>query len=159
MGHRKRTPSVSSYLNGNAPSQKAKTAQQKVTVKSNFEEKEESFTQEMLLAKWEEFSTRYTSEPQIYSLFSQKPHLKDHWHIIVPLENSVQQSNLWEIKPALTGFLSRELNNTKIEIDSEITESDEKPLIYNDSEKFKVMAQKNPALLLLKQKFNLDFNS
>ncbi len=146
-------------MNGKIPSQQSNTIEQKAVITHNFEEKEESFTQEMLLSKWEEFSARYTDEPQIYSLFSQKPQLKDHWHIIIPLENSVQQSNLWEIKPALSGFLSRELNNTKIEIDSEITESDEKPLIYNDSEKFQVMAQKNPALLLLKQKFNLDFNS
>ncbi|MDP4204623.1 MAG: hypothetical protein Q8859_01350 [Bacteroidota bacterium] len=113
----------------------------------------------MLIAKWKEFAKRYASEPQIYSLFNKVPELRQQWLVIIPIENSVQQSNLWDIKPALTGFLHRELRNTKIEIESEIVESDEKPLIYNDSDKLKAMAEKNPDIMLLKQKFNLDFNS
>ncbi len=64
------------------------------------------------------------------------------------------------IKPKMLSYLSEKLNNPKLELLESLTgmEDIKKPTLLNDAERLKNMADKNPALLKLKTKFNLDFD-
>jgi len=62
------------------------------------------------------------------------------------------------IKPELVSFLRKELKNSKIQLNTIITEKVKGVVIYTDEEKYEELLKKNPSLALLKQKFNLDFS-
>lgn len=64
------------------------------------------------------------------------------------------------IKPKMISFLSDKLNNPKLELLESLIgmENIKKPTLLNDTERLKNMTDKNPALLKLKTKFNLDFD-
>ena len=62
------------------------------------------------------------------------------------------------IKPEIIGFLRRALNNSTIDVKVELTKATNDSRVLTDEQKMKAMMQKNPALSLFKNKFNLDFN-
>jgi len=76
----------------------------------------------------------------------------------VIVENKMQETTFREERPNLLNYLRTTLRNFNIEVSVRI---DEKAVIkrpYTASEKFQHMAAKNPALVDLKNKFNLDFD-
>jgi DNA polymerase III subunit gamma/tau len=76
----------------------------------------------------------------------------------VIVENKMQESTFREERPNLLNYLRTTLRNFNIEVSVRI---DEKAVVkrpYTASEKFQHMAAKNPALVDLKNKFNLDFD-
>ena len=80
----------------------------------------------------------------------------DSYEVIV--ENKVQENTFRDERPNLHNFLRSALKNFGIEVSVRV---DEKAVIkrpYTAIEKFQHMAQKNPALVDLKNKFNLDFD-
>lgn len=80
----------------------------------------------------------------------------NHYEVIV--ENKVQETNFRDERPNLLNFLRSNLKNFSIEVSARI---DEKAVVrkpYTAIEKFQYMASKNPALMDLKNKFNLDFD-
>jgi len=89
-----------------------------------------------------------TNPPTLIAPFS--------YEIIV--ENKVQETTFRDERPNLMNFLRSSLKNYAIEVSVRI---DEKAVVkrpYTASEKFQHMAAKNPALVDLKNKFNLDFD-
>ena len=93
----------------------------------------------------------------LYStLCFRKPVLKENALIEFTIDNKVQEETLENEKSELLGFLRKELNNYSTALKTVITtvESERKP--YTSGDKFKRMAEKNPALLKLKQQFDLD---
>jgi hypothetical protein len=59
------------------------------------------------------------------------------------------------VKPGLLSFLREVLNNSVIEIKENLAEIEnvEKPTLVSDNERLKNMTDKNPALLIIKNKF------
>ena len=62
------------------------------------------------------------------------------------------------LKPEIIGFLRRNLRNSTIDVNVVINRNVSKRKVLTDEQKMKTMMKKNPALMLLKNKFNLDFN-
>jgi hypothetical protein len=55
-------------------------------------------------------------------------------------------------------FLKKELNNKNVSLKIEIDDKPKgEPIVYTNEEKFKEMAQSNPAIIDLKDQLNLDF--
>jgi len=76
----------------------------------------------------------------------------------VIVENKMQETTFREERPNLLNHLRTSLRNFDIEVSVRI---DEKAVVkrpYTAAEKFQHMAAKNPALVDLKNKFNLDFD-
>jgi DNA polymerase-3 subunit gamma/tau len=74
------------------------------------------------------------------------------------VENKVQENLFRDERPNLLNFLRSTLKNFEIEVSARIDEIAVVKRPYTTSEKFQHMAAKNPALVDLKNKFNLDFD-
>jgi DNA polymerase-3 subunit gamma/tau len=74
------------------------------------------------------------------------------------VDNHVQVSDLTEDKGNLLDFLREELNNWRIQLKVVIDETETKDgdSLYDPSDKFAAMAEKNPLLTELKNRFDLD---
>lgn len=79
--------------------------------------------------------------------------------ICAQLSNESQKKELVEkVNPKLMKFLMENLNNYSIELKLEVLkETSTKNAIYTASDKFNYLADKNSALNIFKQSFNLDF--
>ena len=72
------------------------------------------------------------------------------------LDNQIQMDTLVQLKQELATFLRQILRNASIQITSEIVESTTERRPYTAQEKFEYLANKNPALLELRDKLGLE---
>jgi hypothetical protein len=119
----------------------------------------EHFTHEQLSEKWMQFIEGLNDRPNLKATLSSVPEIHEGFNLEIEIENSVQEDLINSIKPDLTAWLRKELKNSGIQVSTKITEKIRSKIIYTDSEKFDSLARKNPSLLLLQQKFNLDFGN
>lgn len=78
--------------------------------------------------------------------------------VLIKVENSVQLDQVRFVKPEIIGFLRRNLKNSTIDVKIEQNKAGGERKVFTDEQKLQAMMQKNPALQLLKNKFNLDFS-
>ena len=116
------------------------------------------FTQNDLTRCWDEFADKLKIEsPFLFStLKSSQPVLNPDWDIEFTLGNKVLEDELNLRKPEMLEFLRMRLNNYKIQIHTTITENLKNSKPNTDKEKFDLMAEKNPALLTLKDELDLE---
>jgi len=125
-------------------------------------ESEQSFSQEQLEEKWTAFAETVRAErPRMaIALRSRLPALKAGFQVEISLENTAQKEDfIASTKPYLQAFLRRELLNDLITI-SVLMEADPdegKRKMYSTEEKFQYLNSKNPAVMKLKQQFNMEF--
>ncbi len=151
-----RGPSIQDALNGNI------VREEKVTVQEQFSSysgktMNESFTMEQLHSKWLEYLQSVQHRHNLKAALSQVPDMKEDCLLEITVSNSVQQDMVKDMKPHIVSWLRSELKNSAIDLSIRIDDTKQEKIIYTDSEKFQEMARKNPALVLLRQKFNLDF--
>ena len=121
----------------------------------------DAYTPDEFSKCWSDFAAKLKTEGKKNALtifISNPPKLvaPESYEIIV--ENKVQETTFRDERPNLLNFLRGTLKNYGIEVSARI---DEKAVVkrpYTASEKFQHMAAKNPALVDLKNKFNLDFD-
>ena len=121
----------------------------------------EEFTPEQFSKCWSDYAAKLKADGKknLLTIFTSNPPKvvgKNNYEIIV--ENKVQENYFRDERPSLHNFLRTSLRNFDIEISVRI---DEKAVVkrpYTAAEKFQHMAQKNPTMLELKNKFNLDFD-
>ena len=121
----------------------------------------EEFTNEQFYKCWSDYAAKLKAEGKknLLTIFTSNPPT-----LIAPLsyevivENKVQENYFRDERPHLLNFLRSSLRNFNIEVSVRV---DEKAVVkrpYTSFEKFQHMAAKNPALVELKNKFNLDFD-
>ncbi len=77
--------------------------------------------------------------------------------VVFPLKNETQEVELLKEKGNLFGFLKKELRNARLQLEIEyIREENGPPRAYTSADKYKVLAEKNPALDKLRNMLNLD---
>lgn len=148
-------PSIKDALAGKLGEEKLSAKEQHEIYTRAGETKD--FTPEILKLKWEEFVSRLKDRPNLQSTLSRVPQLETNYQLFLEIDNSVQDDLINTIKPELVSWLRKELENSKIQLITRITETEKEKIIYSDSEKYMEMLKKNPKLELLKQKFKLDF--
>ena len=122
----------------------------------------EPFTLDQLRMNWRKFAFKMRDEGQD-TLFSaltgrdpvlQEDHLIKHF-----VDNDVQLRFLKSNETKLLGYLRKELKNwlIKLEIEEGSEENGAKKL-YSGKEKYEDMAERNPHLKTLRQKFKLDID-
>lgn len=73
------------------------------------------------------------------------------------LESQLEISILEKFEAELIRFFRKNLNNSLIQLEKEVSEQDESKQLYTSKEKFEYMARQNPALRALKDRLGLDF--
>jgi hypothetical protein len=151
------TPSIKDALAGKSNEQTITEAIGKVAFGDQIEQYE-TFSKEKFEAKWAEFLELISDRPNLYATLSSAPEIQDGNKLLLKVGNSVQEEEVRLIKPELVTFLRRELSNSAIELSTIIEKIESERTHFSDSEKMQLLVQKNPELLELKRKFNLDFN-
>jgi len=116
------------------------------------------FSQELLNLHWDEYAeTLKLDFPHLYSMLKKhRPVLMEEFRIDFSIENRLLEEELNEKKGELLGYLRKELNNSKITLQTRISEADKNSRPYTDKEKFEKMAEKNPSLRKLKEDLDLE---
>jgi DNA polymerase-3 subunit gamma/tau len=76
--------------------------------------------------------------------------------VTVALANTVEEPLLQSMMTDLVTYLRNRLSNPTIKVESVMKEVDVKKLAYTNKEKFDLLAEKNPMLKELKDRFGLD---
>lgn len=108
---------------------------------------------------WNEYIELVKSQQmqRIYSTLANKTIvLKENYTLELHLENEIQDSYFQESKGEILKFIREKLNNYSVQFEVKIIKNARQLEPYSPQEKFQYMAEKNPHLLLLKQKLDLD---
>jgi DNA polymerase-3 subunit gamma/tau len=107
---------------------------------------------------WKEFAEKIAQgQPNLMStLLSSKPYLGDGFEVKFEVKNSLQEKEIDLVKGEMALFLRERLNNRFIRIKIEINLDVENVRPYRPEEIFKHMAEKNPAIIKLRQRFGLE---
>jgi DNA polymerase-3 subunit gamma/tau len=121
----------------------------------------DDFTPDQFSKCWSDFAAMLKADGKknALTIFTTHPPQitgPDSYEVIV--ENKMQETTFREERPNLLNYLRTTLRNFNIEVSVRV---DEKAIVkrpYTAAEKFQHMAAKNPALVDLKNKFNLDLD-
>ena len=117
-----------------------------------------SFTQEKMLEKWNEFANNYKEQPRLHStLIEHLPTLEGETVLKMVMNNPLQETAINEMKSDILIYLRKELRNDKISLETEIQEVISIKSAFTPAEKFRLLSEMNPSLGQLRQIFDLDF--
>nr|WP_294941394.1 DNA polymerase III subunit gamma/tau [uncultured Mucilaginibacter sp.] len=125
-------------------------------------EDKEPFTYDEFLQLWTNHGAKLKAEGKsasLYNIFtSATPRVLSPGNFEVTVSNKVQEKDFRDERPNVLNFLRTTLRNFSIEVNAKVEESTVVRKPYTSLEKFQHMAAKNPQLIDLKNKFNLDFD-
>jgi len=123
---------------------------------------EQAFSQEDLNEKWEQYANEKENVGKhnlLSVLRDKKAILKENFNVCITLDNKVQEEVINDEKTKLLGYLKSQLENDNISLTVEVTALKEEEMkAYTAEDKFKKMVKKNPDLLNLKDKFDLEID-
>ena len=123
---------------------------------------EQAFTQEDLNEKWVQYANEKENVGKhnlLSVLRDKKAILKENFNLCITLDNKVQEEVLNDEKTKLLGYLKKHLENDNISLTVDVTPLKEEEMkAYTAEDKFKKMVKKNPDLLNLKDKFDLEID-
>jgi DNA polymerase-3 subunit gamma/tau len=122
----------------------------------------EAFTIDEFLQLWTNHGAKLKADGKpatLYTIFtSVTPIVLSPEAFEVPVANKVQEVAFRDERPYLLNFLRTTLKNFSIEVNAKVDEQTVARRPYTAMEKFQYLAAKNPQLIELKNKFNLDFD-
>jgi DNA polymerase-3 subunit gamma/tau len=121
----------------------------------------ESFKFEDFLKLWNAHAVTIKAEGKmsLFTIFiSEVPKQLSAELFEIVVENKVQENLFKTEKPNLLNFLRTSLKNFDVDVNPRIEEQVVVKRPYTSQEKFQHMAAKNPQLIELKKRFNLDFD-
>ncbi|RYY34574.1 MAG: DNA polymerase III subunit gamma/tau [Sphingobacteriaceae bacterium] len=116
----------------------------------------ESFTPEQFLNYWNQYAAKVKDKPTLSTIFLSKPVMMNPVLYEVVVETKVQEAALRDEKPNLMNFLRSSLKNFDLEIITRIEELNIKRKPYGAKEIFQHMAAKNPQVIDLRNRLNLE---
>jgi len=119
----------------------------------------EVFSQEKLDEEWRRFTRLHDKQPRIHTIYkNHPPQLTGGSSLLIKVRNKTQEYELNKERSSILSFLRRSLKNAKIDLSFEISQEEEtgERKAFTVADKYKVMSEKNPALLLMRKAFNLD---
>jgi DNA polymerase III subunit gamma/tau len=124
------------------------------------EQPKADFTKEQFDKIWMKFAEHYkTTNPDYYiTLTSHLPVLKEDCIFELTIDNKVQEKELADRKLDILSFLRKELNNFSIQMQTVVNKNPDTVKPFTPQEKFKKMAEKNPAIKKLKNEFDLEID-
>ncbi|GAB2694720.1 DNA polymerase III subunit gamma/tau [Mucilaginibacter koreensis] len=119
------------------------------------------FTPEQFMQRWNEYASQAKADGKatLHSIMTgHEPKMLKPYDFEVTLHNKSQELSLRDEKPDLLNFLRVQLKNFEINVIPHINEHAVAKRPYTSSERFQYLAAKNPGLIELKNKFNLEFD-
>ncbi len=116
------------------------------------------FTQEQLEQHWNDFVHKIDEKGQkilASNLNTDVPKLKDDHTICIELPNSTMKKEIERGNFELMNYLREKLNNHFIQLDISVNESSAKKFAFTPEEKYQKLREKNPAIDILIQEFDL----
>jgi len=156
--HEVATPSIRQALYKTPVSESAAKAETKPQPTSENTILNLDFDEEKLNRIWHQFAPRYREEVHLYNTLLNDLIKIDQHLVQINLENSVQVDQVKSLKPEIIGYLRRELNNSFIDLQIELVKNAFENKILTDDQKLQSMMNKNPSLMKLKGRLNLDFH-
>ncbi|WPU97669.1 DNA polymerase III subunit gamma/tau [Mucilaginibacter sp. cycad4] len=124
-------------------------------------EDKEDFTMDAFLQCWSDFAAFAKKEGKktlLTVLTAGAPRMLKPYVFEVIVGNMVQENIFRDEKPVMLNYLRSALKNFTIEVNARVDEQKVVRKPYTAPEKFQHMAARNPELLELKSRFNLDFD-
>lgn len=118
-------------------------------------EETNAFTPDQLREAWNEFAGQRKQFQVEYQLFNQPYDLNGN-RVILHLLSPVQETMLNNIKSELTTHLREKLKNSTLLVTGQLIETDQKKMMYTDSDKLEFMLDKNPIFKEMKERLGLD---
>ena len=111
-----------------------------------------------LKEEWFAFAEKLKKEgrEREFNTLSQEVVFHEDLTINLTLPNSFQTKTIEDLQQELLTYLRTKLNNSKINLTTEVEKIESKKLIYTNSEKFDYLADKYPNLKELKSRLDLD---
>jgi DNA polymerase-3 subunit gamma/tau len=119
------------------------------------------FTFDDFLRLWNQHAATIKAEGKmsLFTIFiSEVPRQLSKYQFEIVVETKVQENLFKNEKPAILNFLRSTLRNFSLDVTARVDEQVVVKRPYTSQEKFQYMAAKNPELLELKKRFNLDFD-
>lgn len=110
---------------------------------------------ERLILAWEEFAELRKGQAAEYQLLK-RSYVVHNNNIILSLNNPIQEPLLLGIRTSLIAFLRERLGNGSVMVTGVLEASETQKVIYTNREKFEHLAEQNPVLRDLKERFGLD---
>ena len=138
----------------------------KAEKKTNNDEEEDisnkpadDFSLEKLEKVWAEMTDGLKSDKNLYfTLKRNKPEKLEKNQLKFVVDNKIQKKEIEDRKLDIMPVIKEKLNNYHVLLDFVVAEKKEKTKAYLPQEKFKKMAEKNPALKTMKDKLNLEID-
>ncbi|MFZ5553801.1 MAG: hypothetical protein ACOZCO_11855 [Bacteroidota bacterium] len=92
------------------------------------------------------------------TLTKRKPEINNELKVLLSIDNKAQEQALEKEKQNLLEHLRQKLNNFSIQFEYVVKEIPQEAHLYTIKDKFNKLAEKNPNLLELKKRLNLDFD-
>jgi DNA polymerase-3 subunit gamma/tau len=121
---------------------------------------QDDFTQEELERHWNDFVKNIDAKGQkilASNLNTDKPRLGDDYTIHIELPNGTMKKEIEREQYGLMQHLRTQLNNHFIELKIKVNEESAKKYAFTPAEKYQKLREKNPAIDVLRQEFDLDF--
>jgi len=121
----------------------------------------EVFTYDDFLKLWNDHAVTIKASGRMSLLpvfTTQAPKQLSQTQFEIAVENKIQENLFKEEKPALLNFMRTTLKNFELDVTPRVDEKVVEKKPYTNTEKFQYMAAKNPDLIELKKRFNLDFD-
>ncbi len=116
---------------------------------------DQSITEKQVKEIWTEYAEVRKSQVAEYHLLNREFEFHNN-QITIHLTNPIEEPLLLSIKANLVEFLRLKLNNNSIQVTSVLQEFQSKKIAYTNKDKFEHLAEKNPILIQLKERFGLD---
>ena len=147
------TPTLNVITNGSSP--KEEPSKEEEAMEHNSAQDALPIDVEKFGEAWEEYAETRREQVGEYHLLKQKYELNNHT-VVIHLSNPVEEPLLQSIRPHLTEFLRKRLQNNTINISGQLKKITAQKIAYTNKEKFDQLAQKNPILNELKERLGLD---
>jgi len=121
----------------------------------------EHFSDDDFLKHWHAYAAKLKAEGKhnVLSVFNANaPTMLRPYEFEVVVGNKVQENLFRSERPYILNYLRTSLKNFSVEVNPRVDEQVAKKRPYTNQEKFQHMAAKNPQLIELKRRFNLDFD-
>lgn len=129
-----------------------------VTEQATIDVEDVTLTQERVDVAVKQFAEEKAKNgsKQLYATLTSSKITLTNTTVLIELNNEAQKELLIGIKQDMLDELRQLLSNRQAQLEIKVSEIQGEVKAYKPSDKFKLMAEKNPALLELKKRFDLD---
>jgi hypothetical protein len=121
----------------------------------------DSVDNEQLKTAWLQFAKNIEKEnPRLHSILNNHiPTIMEETVVLLKLKNQMQEAEIQKEKSLIFKYLKRQLKNANLSLEIEFVKIEEATnKAFTATDKYKLMMEKNPSLIDLKNVFDLDLD-